>query len=63
MKKLLLIGFSVVGLALSAVAGINSSIKEIDTVQAGVRCVFCNGTGFQPGTNFRCGPCGGKGWK
>lgn len=30
---------------------------------AGTRCVFCKGSGFQPGTNFTCSFCKGKGWQ
>ncbi len=31
------------------------------TIDNGMRCTFCNGTGFQPGTNFSCSFCKGSG--
>ncbi len=59
MKKVLLVGFSVIGLALSAVAGYQNSEKEVITNQ--LKCMFCNGTGWNG--SFKCIHCNGTGGK
>lgn len=37
-------------------SSLEDSIKE-----CGVRCIFCNGTGFQKGSPFNCSVCRGTG--
>ncbi len=59
------VGFCVLTAAPSNAAGAQHSHGACahDTHAVGMRCTFCNGTGFQQGSNFTCGFCGGKGWR
>lgn len=34
----------------------------IGAAYAGTRCIFCNGSGFQPGSHFTGNFCKGRGW-
>ena len=40
-----------------------SALAITGAAYAGVRCIFCKGSGFQAGTNFTCTFCDGKGWR
>ena len=49
MKKKIMIGLALIAIGGSVVYAM------------GMRCSFCQGTGFQPGTNFQCSMCKGTG--
>ena len=38
-------------------------LKHPTGASVGIRCIHCDGTGFQKNSNFTCNICNGRGWK
>lgn len=62
MKKIVLLAVAItltsvgIGYAMSV-----HELKEHSKCESGMKCSFCDGTGWQKGTSFKCSLCKGTG--
>ena len=62
MKKLLLIATAIISVtSIGYAANAMLNVKDHSKCESGMKCSFCNGTGWQKGTSFKCSMCKGTG--